>query len=379
MLTTDTKLVSVDDHVIEPPGVFRDHIAPRFREQAPRIVEREPGVQGWEWEGRFYALQFQGNAHTRRFRAGEEGKGDDLFARCYDDMIPAAYDVNERVRSMDEDGVWAELLFPTFPRFGGNRFLEAVDKDLALACLRAWNDWMLDEWCAAHPDRFIPQTLIPLWDTELAAREIGRCAAKGSKGIIFVENPYPIGLPSFASGHWDPVFAAAADTNLPLSMHIGTSSGLLSPSLDATRSVGIALCGVNSMSALGDLVFSGVLEPHPNCKIALSEGGAGWVPYVLERLDYTWQRSRYENVNCSRLPSEVFAQHFWVCMVADRYAIVNRHLIGLDKLMWESDFPHNDSNWPDSRKVLADAVHDIPDAEARQIGELNARRLYDFW
>jgi predicted TIM-barrel fold metal-dependent hydrolase len=133
------------------------------------------------------------------------------------------------------------------------------------------------------------------------------------------------------------------------------------------------------MSALGDLIFSGALESHPNCKIALSEGGAGWVPYVLERLDYTWQRTRYEGVSCSRLPSEVFAQHFWVCMVADRYAVINRHLIGLDKLMWECDFPHNDSNWPDSRKVLADAVHDIPDGEARQIGELNARRLYDFW
>ncbi len=162
-------------------------------------------------------------------------------------------------------------------------------------------------------------------------------------------------------------------------MHIGTSSGLLSPSPDTTRSVGVALCGVNSMSALGDLIFSGALESHPTCRIALSEGGAGWVPYVLERLDYTWQRSRYEGVNCSRLPSEVFAQHFWVCMVADRYAVINRDLIGLDKLMWECDFPHNDSNWPDSRKVLADAVHDIPDDDARQIAELNARRLYDFW
>jgi predicted TIM-barrel fold metal-dependent hydrolase len=379
VLTAETRLVSVDDHVIEPPHVFRDHIASRYRAEAPHIVEPEPGVQGWEWEGRFYPLQFQGNVHTRRFRDGEAGRGDDLFARHYDDMIPAAYDVHERVRAMDEDGVWAELLFPTFPRFGGNRFLEALDRDLALACVQAWNDWMLDEWCAAYPDRFIPQTLIPLWDTALATREIERCTAKGSKGIIFVENPYALGLPSFPSGHWDPVFAAASDTGLPLSMHIGTSSGLLSPSPDATPSVGIALCGVNSMSALGDLIFSGALEAHPDCKIALSEGGAGWVPYVLERLDYTWQRSRYDGVACSRLPSEVFAQHFWVCMVADRYAILNRHLIGIDKLMWECDFPHNDSNFPESRKVLADAVHDIPDDEARQIGELNARRLYDFW
>jgi predicted TIM-barrel fold metal-dependent hydrolase len=163
-------------------------------------------------------------------------------------------------------------------------------------------------------------------------------------------------------------------------MHIGTSAGLMvRPSPEATPSLAIALCGVNSMSAVADLVFSGVFEARPNVKIALSEGGAGWVPYVLERLDYTWRRSRYEGLRCDRLPSELFAEHFWVCMVVDHYAIANRHLIGVDKLMWEADFPHNDGNWPHSRKLLAEALRDVPDDEARQIGELNARRLYDFW
>jgi predicted TIM-barrel fold metal-dependent hydrolase len=378
MLRDDVQLISVDDHVVEPAHVFTAHIEPKFRDRAPRIVDRE-GVEGWVWEDRFYPLSFQGNAQTRRFRDGEAGRGEDLFARRYEDMVPAAYDVHERIRAMDDDGVTAELLFPTFPRFGGTQFLEAQDTELALAMVRAWNDWMIDEWCAAYPDRFIPQTLVPLWDVPAAVGEIERCAAKGSRAVLFVENPHPLGLPSFPTGHWRPVFEASAGTGLPLSMHIGTSMGLIRPSPETTPSVGIALCGINSMSALGDLIFSGALEAHPNCKVALSEGGAGWVPYVLERLDYTWQRSRYEGVNCSRLPSEVFAQHFWVCMVADRYAIINRDLIGLDKLMWECDFPHNDSNWPDSRKVLADAVHDIPDEDARQIGELNARRLYNFW
>lgn len=376
MLTPDTKLISVDDHLIEPPNVFVDHIDPEYRDRAPYITERD-GHDGWVWEDRFYPIVFQGNVHTRRFREGEAGKGSDLYARKYDDMIPAAFDVHERIKVMDEDGVWAELVFPTFPRFAGTLFLEGQDKDLAYACVRAWNNWMIDEWCAAYPDRLIPQSILPLWDLDLCVAEIERTVAKGAKAISFVENPHPLGLPSFPTGHWSPVFAAAADHDVSLSMHIGTSSTLiLDPSPEVTPSLRIALCGINSMSAMGDLIFSGELDKHPNCKIALSEGGAGWVPYVLERLDYTWERSRYEGLMNERPPSQVFAEQLWVCMVVDKYAIVNRHLIGLDKLMWEADFPHNDGNYPNSRKLLAEALVDVPDDEAKMIGETNARKLY---
>jgi len=216
MLRPEVKLISVDDHVVEPAHTFDRHIDPKYRDVAPRIVQREPRVQGWEWEGRFYPLMLQGNAATRQFRKGEAGHGDDLFSRCYEDMVPAAYDVHERVKAMDEDGVHAELLFPQFPRFAGTAFLEAKDWDLALACVRAWNDWMIDEWSATYPDRFVPQTLIPLWDPQLAAKEIERCAGKGSRAVLMTENPDPLGLPSFPTGHWDPVFAACADTGLPL-------------------------------------------------------------------------------------------------------------------------------------------------------------------
>ena len=377
MLRDDVQLISVDDHVVEPAHVFSAHIEPKFRDRAPRIADRD-GVEGWVWEDRFYPLSFQGNAQTRRFREGEAGRGDDLFARRYEDMIPAVYDVHERIRAMDDDGVTAELLFPTFPRFGGTQFLDAHEPELALAMVRAWNDWMIDEWCAAYPDRFIPQTLVPLWDVPAAVAEIERCAAKGSRAVLFVENPHPLGLPSFPTGHWRPVFEASAATGLPLSMHIGTSMGLIRPSPETTPSVGIALCGINSMSALGDLIFSGAFNGLPDSRIALSEGGAGWVPYVLERLDYTWERSRLEGLENPVPPSEVFAEHVWVCMISDRYAIRNRDLIGVDKIMWEADFPHNDSNWPNSRKVLADACADVPDEEVRRIGEENARELYRF-
>ena len=295
-------------------------------------------------------------------------------------MIPAAYDVHERVRAMDEDGVWAELLFPTFPRFGGNRFLEADDKDLALACVQAWNDWMLDEWCAAYPDRFIPQTLIPLWD--IAAR--GRARSSGARRRARRASSSSRTRTRSGCRRSRPATGTrcsrrAADTGLPLSMHIGTSSGLLPPSPDATPSVGIALCGINSMSALGDLIFSRrARRPSRTARSRCRKAARAGCRTCSSASTTRGSAAATKASNCTAPPSEVFAQHFWVCMVADRYAIVNRDLIGLDKLMWECDFPHNDSNWPDSRKVLADAVHDIPDDEARQIGELNARELYRF-
>jgi predicted TIM-barrel fold metal-dependent hydrolase len=178
-----------------------------------------------------------------------------------------------------------------------------------LLCVQAWNDWLLDQWCPAAPDRFIPMTMIPLWDPEKAAEEIYRCAAKGSRSITMCENPAPLGLPSFWTDAWDPVFAAAQDTGLVLSMHIGTSGGLVRPSPESTEPVSISLCGVNSMTTCADLIYCGILHRFPGTRIALSEGGAGWVLYLLERMDFTWERTRYETLRSQR-PSDMFRKHF---------------------------------------------------------------------
>ncbi len=379
-LTDDTQLVSVDDHIIEPPHVWEHYLPPNLRDRGPRIVELEGRVQAWLLDGETHPLNFQGNAATRKFRS-EAGKGDDLYARHYEDMIAGAYDVHERVKCMDEDGVAVELPFPTFPRFAGTRFIPLAQKDpeLALGCVQAYNDWMIDEWCAAYPDRFIPQVLIPLWDIAASVAEMERTAGKGARSVAFCENPHGVGLPSFPTGHWGPVFDAAQNLELVLSCHIGTSGKLPRVSPETSPSVGIGLCGINSMLATGDLIFSGELEKYPGVRFALSEGGAGWVPYVLERLDYTWARSRYEGIDqIETPPSEQFQRNIWVCIIHDEFAIQNRHAIGVDKIMWEADFPHNDSNWPNSRKLLAETLRDVPDDEAREIGETNARALYRF-
>ncbi|MCH5675642.1 amidohydrolase family protein [Streptomyces gilvus] len=377
-LTPSTPIISVDDHIIEPPDVWQSRLPARYREAGPRIVERGPRELAWSYQGQLYPLLFQGNTQTRKFREGGDGRGADLFARHYDDMIDAAYDVDARVAAMDRDGVHAQLLFPTFPRFAGTRFLEGADRDVALASVIAWNDWILDEICAKYPDRFIPQVILPLWDPALAAAEIRRTAEKGARSVAFCENPSPMGLPSLPSGQWAPVFAAAEETEVVLSMHIGTSGSLPQTSPEAPDSVGIALCGVNSMLVLGELTLTDTILAYPKLRIALSEGGAGWLPYALERLDYTWARSRYEGVQQKMKPSEIYRRNFWTCIIADRAAVVARDVIGVDKLMLETDFPHNDSNFPNSRKVVSDMLADVPEDEARMIAETNARSLYRF-
>jgi len=237
---------------------------------------------------------------------------------------------------------------------------------------------MIDEVCGDFPDRYIPQVLVPLWDVELAAAEVRRTAAKGARSVAFCENPAPHGIPSFPTGYWTPLFKAAEETEVVLSMHIGTSGSLARTSEEAPASVGIALCGINSQLTLGELTLTEALKETPNVKLALSEGGAGWLPWALERLDYTWARSRYEGVQQHERPSEIYQRQFWTCIISDRVAIENRYTIGVDKLMWESDFPHNDSNWPNSRKIFADMLVDVADDEASAMGENNARALYRF-
>jgi predicted TIM-barrel fold metal-dependent hydrolase len=377
-LHDDIALISVDDHVVEPPTVWTDRLPAKYQEAAPHVVDGPNNTQDWVWEGRHYPVSLQGNPNTRRFRGDEAGKGDDFHSRSYADMIEACYDVHARVKAMDEDGVTAGLNFPTFPRFAGTGFLEAQDKELASLIVEAYNDWMIDEWAGSYPDRFIPMIITQLWDPALGAKEIERAAAKGAKAITFTENPATLGLPSFWTKHWDPVFAAASETGLSLCLHIGTSGKLVLPAPEATMAVPISLCGLNAMSACADLIYSGILHRHPTVKIALSEGGAGWVPYLVERMDYTWERTRID-VDKSIPPSELFKRHFWACFISDQTAIDNRHDIGIDKLMWEGDFPHNDSQFPLSRKLLEKSMTDVPDDEVRQITELNARELFNFW
>jgi predicted TIM-barrel fold metal-dependent hydrolase len=379
------KLVSVDDHVVEHPLVWQTRLPERLRETGPRIVEiggETRDAHGAVIPAGAQVWSYQGNVYNRIALDAVAGKKREEFSvdpYRYDQIIPGCYDPVARVRDMDEDGIWAQLCFPTFPRFAGTMFLEGVDRELADLSVRAYNDFMIEEWCGTVPGRQIPMIITQLWDPALAAQEIERCAAKGAKAVSFVENPVPLGLPSFHTEHWDPIFAAAQETGMPLCMHFGTSGAMPITAPDAPFITMIVLMGTNSMSTTVDLLFSPVFQRFPRLKVALSEGGVGWIPYILERADYAWERHRYyTGINQEARPSEVFREHFWGCFIDDEAGMRERHAIGVDRITWECDYPHSDSNWPHARERLGEMLADVPDDEAHQIAELNARTLLNF-
>jgi predicted TIM-barrel fold metal-dependent hydrolase len=373
MLPTDAQLISVDDHVVEHPNVWQDRLPARYKEVGPRVVEEDGGRrQVWQFEGRIYPT-IGLNAV-----AGKDPKDFGLDPVRYDEMLPGCYDVAERVKDMDLDGVHAQLCFPSFPGFAGSTFFGATDKEMALECVKAWNDFIIDEWCAAAPDRFIPMVIVPFWDADASVAEVERTAAKGAKAVSFTEAPHALGLPSFHRDHWDGFLAATQDADMPLCLHFG-SGGAPNVAPDASFAVAIALFGTNSQFACVDLLLSPVFHKFPRLRVVLSEGGIGWMPWILERTDYTWERHRwYTGVNRDVRPSELFREHIFGCFIADDAGVEMRHLIGVDNLMFEGDYPHSDSNFPGSRKRLEGTLQPVADEEARKIAELNARRVFNF-
>jgi predicted TIM-barrel fold metal-dependent hydrolase len=386
-LTDDMQLVSIDDHLVEKPDVWQSRLPRKYLELGPRIIEADgtetdqygfgnkvpKGSQAWMLEGKVYAqLGLNAVAGKPRDQIGTD-------PLRFSDMIPGCFDPAERVKDMDIDGVQTGMLFPSFPRFSGSMFMKVDDQVLADLCVRAWNDYVLDEWCDPYPGRFIPMVIVPFWDMERALAELERLKDRDIRSLSLPESPVPMGLPSFYTNHWDRLFDVLEEREIVLSLHFGTSGSVPVTAPEAPMAVMMTLMGTNSMAAVADLLFSSVFERHPKLKVSIAEGGVGWIPWLLERADSTWERHRfYQNVRQDRRPSDVFVEHIYGCFIVDDYGVANRHRIGIDNLTWECDYPHSDSFWPHSRKIVADLMKDVPDDEVRKIVEENARRLYRF-
>jgi predicted TIM-barrel fold metal-dependent hydrolase len=367
-------LVSVDDHLVEPRDMFVGRLASRFAERAPRVIERDDGREMWLFEG-VEIPNFGLNAVSGR---PQEEYG--IEPTRFDEIRPGCYDVDRRVDDMNAGGVLGSLCFPSFPQFCGQIFANTPDKELALAVLRAYNDWHIEAWCGAHPGRFIPLALVPYWDPDLMADEVHRVAGKGVRAVTFSENPDKLGQPSFHQPYWDPFWRACDDHAMVVCLHIGSSSQVKLPSVDAPFTAMLTLQPTSVMDTAADLMWSRVPQLFPRIRFALSEGGIGWIPYLLERADYVFaNHSRWTGSDLGgRLPSEVFHEHFIACCIEDDYGLANLELVGPEIVCLEVDYPHSDSTWPRSPERLAASLAGLDREAIASVTHLNAMRHFGF-
>ena len=391
------KIVSVDDHVVEPPDTWSSRLPKKYADVGPRIVYApagkvvfkggkltiEPGKKGEGPEAAFWFYEDLKRPLMRLDAAVGYPRDDvDLRLVGYDDMRKGAWSVPERIADMDQNWIESSLCFPTFPRFCGQTFTEAKDKELADLCVKAYNDFMVEEWCGRSDGRLIPLIIIQLWDANLAAQEVRRNAARGVRAVCFSEIPPFLGLPSIhdQENYWDPFFAACEETGTVICMHIGSSSKMPSTSADAPPAVGSTLTFANSAYSLVDWLMSGVFTRFPKLVIAYSEGQIGWLPYVLERADIVWEENRGWGGVADKVlepPSELFRKHVYGCFFNDAHGLRSLEEIGVDNVTYESDYPHSDSTWPDTRALAEEHMKELSADVIEKIVRGNAIRMLD--
>lgn len=375
MRPEDFILVSVDDHVVEPPTMFDNHLPDKWKEFAPKSVrDDERDIDVWTYEGNVIP-----NIGLNAV-AGRPPEEYNIEPTSYAEIRDGCYDIHERVKDMNRNGVLGSMCFPSFVQFCGQLFSKASDLDMALNMVRAYNDWHIDEWCGTYPGRFIPLSIPPIWDPQLMADEVRRVAKKGCRAVTFSESPAKLGWPHVFGDHWDPFFAACEDEGTVIALHIGSSSTMLALEPGAPIDVMITLTPLNTMHAATDLIWSSVLRRFPNLQFALSEGGTGWLPYWLERIDYVYQQHRFWTGQDfgDQLPSQVAKDHFSFCFISDAAGVAQRDAIGVDSMTWECDYPHSDSSWPNSPESVAKQLEGVPDEVVNKFTHENAMRIYQY-
>ncbi len=381
-------LISVDDHVLEPPHLWIERVAARDRERAPHMEVDDGGLDFWVYDGKRFPSS---GLSAVAGKSKEEFSPEPL---PYREMRPGCYDPKARIDDMDRAGILASLCFPTLPRFCGQLFMDASDHEFGFVCLQAYNDWMIEEWCGSAPGRYIPLVLIPMWDPPLAAKELERCAAKGANTFAFSENPAPLGLPTIhdRDRYWDPVFAAANELEMVASIHVGSSSQVPQIAPDAPFMANLTWGAMRTSGTMLSWLFSGMFTRFPNLRVALSEGEIGWIPYYLERAEQVLDKQRYwvqrglqfmehatTDVDLDTIDVRgLFHDHIFGCFIDDAHGIASIDEIGEDNIMCETDYPHSDSTWPNCIQVVKHRIGHLPEETQYKLLRGNAERLYRF-
>ena len=376
MELNDMIMISVDDHVCEPPDMWEKHLPAKWKDKAPKLISKD-GADFWLYEGK---MMPNIGVNAVAGRAPEEYG---MEPNALSQMRAGAYDIDARIDDMNVCGMLGSICFASVPGFVGQLYNAPRDKEQALAMLMAYNDWHIEEWCGKYPGRFIPLSLPVMWDAKLGAEEIRRCARKGCHAVSLPDNPIALGYKSFHDPFWEPVWQACHEENVTICLHIGSGTQVNLQDTSGPAEILISSLPITLYNVATELVFAEFIRKYDNLKFCLIEGGAGWIPYFLERVDYTYQHHhRWTKLDLGkgRLPSDIFREHILSCFIDDKAGVRNRDLIGIDNLAWEADYPHSDTTWPHTAEKLWESFQgeNLTDEEIDKISYKNAMRWFNY-
>ena len=370
----DMLLISVDDHICEPPGLFDRHLSGDALASAPKFLTDKNGKNYWHYQGMNFPSVGLNAVVGRPFE--EYG----MEPTSIEQLRKGCYDVHARIDDMNINGIAASLNFGNSIGFNGATFHKASDKRLALTHVSAYNDWHIDEWCGAYPGRFIPCGILPTWDVAASVIELRRIAAKGCTTVYLNDNPTRQGLPSIHNEYWNPLWKAIGDLDITICIHIGAGNPAPHASMETPVEAWISTMPMAVVVGVADWLQLKALHDTPNMRVAVSEGSIGWVPYFMERADFSnwrhkvWTNSRFQNMK----PSELFKRHFLNCFIDDKFGLKNIDAIGEDNIAYECDYPHSDTLWPEVPEYLWASIKQLTDTQIDKVTHLNAMRFFRF-
>jgi len=361
-------LVSADSHVVEPADVWTRRLGARYGERAPRVVAAHVGTAGAT-----FVCEDVPPFGIAAFSGADVDPADlpEHFTAGYERVRPGGWDAAARLRDQQRDGVVAEVLYPSLAL----QLFRIRDPAFQADTFRAYNDW-LAELCAQAADRLAGVALLPLHDAGAGVAELRRAHRLGLRGGLIWSSP-PDHRP-YGDGAYEPFWTAAEEAGLPLSLHLGTGAVPLAGTA-GNLAVAYMFTHHAAQRSLAQMILGGVLDRHPALRLVSVENDIGWIPHYLERLDHAGEKfGAFQPHRLSLRPSEYFRRQVSATFQEDRIGIALRGLIGVDSLLWASDYPHADSTWPHSRAVVARDFADVPPPELRRMVCDNAARLYRF-
>ena len=369
------QFISVDEHVQEHPDVWAKRLsAAKWGERIPRVAKDPDGNERWLIDGRPIAMD--GVADCGAVMAPRTAN-----PTRWADVPAMVYDARQRLQAMDAAGIDHAVLYPTVAGIAGQNFGRIEDGELELACVQAYNDWLLEEWAGVSP-RFVPQCLVPLAPIGSTVAEIRRCVANGHRGVVYPSIPMELrDLPHINDGVYDPVWAVCQELGVPICFHAGASAKIQIPAYEgyppATAAAIEAITGpASSVSVLVNLLISKILMRFPKLKIVLAESGLGWGAYLLEYTDFQATGDQLPQNGYDLMPSELFKRQCYLVGWYDRASLRVRDYIGAENILWSSQFPQATSTWPNTQAALAKSFAGVADADKQKILWQNAAQLY---